>query len=230
MGFQTQVNLQQAPAVEGDFASSNPFRSTPSPEGGFVAGAAGVVVGQFGWVQSDGVTVLNTGAGKPDGFVHRSENALISNYLAESGMTIPAGFPVVLLNGGDFWDKVTVSAATRLQKAFAKFQDGTMQPAAAGSTIAGASVTGSIATTTLTVTAVASGTLLVGDLIAGANVTAGTYITAQLTGTPGGIGTYTVSISQTAASATVTSTSYIETNGVIQRAASVGELAVVSLV
>lgn len=66
-----------------------------------------------------------------------------------------------------------------------------------------ASVTGSIAGTTLTVTAVASGSLVVGQLITGANLAAGTYITALGTGT-GGVGTYTVGTSQTAASATIT--------------------------
>ena len=66
-----------------------------------------------------------------------------------------------------------------------------------------ASVTGSISTTTLTVTAVASGTISVGDVISGPGVTAGTYITAILTGT-GGVGTYTVSASQTVASETIT--------------------------
>lgn len=65
-----------------------------------------------------------------------------------------------------------------------------------------ATVTGSIAATTFTVTAVASGTLAVGQYLSGANVAAGTYITALGTGA-GGTGTYTVSVSQTAASATV---------------------------
>jgi hypothetical protein len=63
-------------------------------------------------------------------------------------------------------------------------------------------VTGSIATTTLTVTAVTSGTLAVGMTLSGPNITAGTTITAILSGS-GGIGTYTVSISQTAALDTV---------------------------
>lgn len=68
-------------------------------------------------------------------------------------------------------------------------------------------VTGSIATTTLTVTAVSSGKLDAGQTISGSGVTAATKITAQLTGTPGGIGTYTVDTSQTASSTTVTATS-----------------------
>lgn len=64
-------------------------------------------------------------------------------------------------------------------------------------------VTGAIATTTLTVSAVTSGSLAVGDIISGTGVTAGTTITALGTGT-GGVGTYTVSVSQTVASTTIT--------------------------
>lgn len=65
-----------------------------------------------------------------------------------------------------------------------------------------AAVTGGIATTTLTVSAVTSGALSVGQTITGTGVSAGTRIVAQLTGTTGGVGTYTVNISQTVASAT----------------------------
>jgi len=64
-------------------------------------------------------------------------------------------------------------------------------------------VTGSISGTTLTVSAVTSGGIVLGDVISGTNVTAGTYITAFLTGT-GGAGTYTVSASQTVSSTTIT--------------------------
>lgn len=63
-------------------------------------------------------------------------------------------------------------------------------------------VTGSISGTTLTVSAVTTGTLAVGQTIAGTGVTAGTSITAFGTGT-GGVGTYTVSASQTVASTTI---------------------------
>ncbi len=60
-----------------------------------------------------------------------------------------------------------------------------------------ASITG----TTLDVVTVASGTIAVGDLIYGSGVQPGTRITALGTGT-GGVGTYTVSVSQTVAAAT----------------------------
>ncbi len=64
-------------------------------------------------------------------------------------------------------------------------------------------MTASIAGTTMTVSAVISGAYAVGQVISGTGVTAGTSITALGTGT-GGIGTYTVSQSQTVASTTIT--------------------------
>lgn len=138
MTFQTQVNAQQAPAIAGDFASSNPRASVVAPEGGFVAGAAGVTVGRFAWVGVDGLTVLNTAAsGVPNGFVHREQQALIPTYLAESGNVIPVGRPVTLQRTGDYFVTATVGAAAVGQKAFAKLADGTAQFANAGATVAG---------------------------------------------------------------------------------------------
>ena len=64
--------------------------------------------------------------------------------------------------------------------------------------------TGSISGTTLTVSAVTNGVLTVGSAISGTGITAGTKITAYGSGT-GGAGTYTVDISQTVASTTITS-------------------------
>jgi len=63
--------------------------------------------------------------------------------------------------------------------------------------------TASIAGTTMTVSGVSSGTLVIGATLSGTGVTAGTRITAFLTGS-GGTGTYTVSASQTTASTTIT--------------------------
>jgi len=83
-------------------------------------------------------------------------------------------------------------------------------PAGVGVLTSGTSVstattafTASISTTTMTVTAVASGTIAVGQVIAGTGVTAGTTITALGTGT-GGVGTYTVNVSQTVTSTAIT--------------------------
>jgi hypothetical protein len=63
-----------------------------------------------------------------------------------------------------------------------------------------ASITGSITGTTLTVSAVASGTITPGEAITGTGIAANTTITNQLTGTTGGVGTYTLSSSATVSS------------------------------
>lgn len=66
--------------------------------------------------------------------------------------------------------------------------------------------TGAIASTTLTVSAILTGgaaPIQAGQTLTGSGVTA-TYIVGQLTGTPGGIGTYQVADSQSAASTTIT--------------------------
>jgi len=67
-----------------------------------------------------------------------------------------------------------------------------------------ASFTASIVTTTLTVSAISAGAIFPSMQISGTGVTAGTRIVAQLTGTAGGTGTYTVSTSQTVTSTAMT--------------------------
>jgi hypothetical protein len=76
---------------------------------------------------------------------------------------------------------------------------------------AGATFTGSISSNTLTVTAVTGGTISIGQVLSGTGVSTGTTITAFVSGT-GGTGTYTVSISQTTSSTTITA---VATPGVV---------------
>ena len=77
-----------------------------------------------------------------------------------------------------------------------------------------AEFTASITGTTMTVTAVASGTIKVGVRILGSGVSLNTTITAFVSGTSGGVGVYTVSISQTVSSTTITSDGFpITRNG-----------------
>lgn len=66
--------------------------------------------------------------------------------------------------------------------------------------------TASIAASTMTVTAISSGSLAVGQVISGVGVTQYTIITAQLTGTAGSTGTYTVSKGQTVSSVSMSAT------------------------
>jgi hypothetical protein len=67
---------------------------------------------------------------------------------------------------------------------------------------ADAAFTGSIAGATMTITEVALGALAVGSILLGNNLASGTVVTALVTGT-GGVGTYTVSPSQTVASQSI---------------------------
>ena len=73
------------------------------------------------------------------------------------------------------------------------------------STPSSAVFTGSTSGTTLTVTAITNGTITAGQTLFGVGVTAETVITALGTGT-GGLGTYTINLSQTVASVQMNST------------------------
>lgn len=65
---------------------------------------------------------------------------------------------------------------------------------------------GSITGTTLSVTSVVSGAISVNTVLSGAGITAGTTVLAFVSGTNGGVGSYTVSVSQTVASTTINGT------------------------
>jgi hypothetical protein len=225
-GFQVGVNVQPAPAVAGDFASSNPRYSVLAGPGGLVAGSSGVTIGAFAWLSSSSIdqdsapTIVNNfGSGPVGGFVHREQQGLITTFLSDATMSIPSGFPLTLMSGGDYWVKNSgATEAVPGQYAYANLANGLASFAAANSasTASGSSssvaastfsVTGSISGNVLTVTNVTSGTLVNGATISGTNVATGTQIVLQLSGTTGGVGTYAVSIpEQTVASTTVSGT------------------------
>lgn len=221
MGFQKQINLTPAPAVAGDFASSNPRVTVLAGAGGLVAGALGVTVGKFAWIDDNGITVQSFGTATkaPNGFIHREQQALIQTYLAESGVNIPVGFPVILHNEGDFWAKLAGDNAATIGSAiYADYSNGDVCAVAAPG---GASVTASIGSTNtaalgatftasadtdatrLVVTSV-TGLISIGDIVSGTGITAGTTILSQVSGTTGGAGTYQLSATNTASAATVT--------------------------
>jgi hypothetical protein len=219
-GFQTQVHNELAPAVEGDFASSNPRSSVLAGPGGLVAGQFGAVVGRFGWVGPDFKTVdtFATGPVAPDGILHRNENALITLYLGIASMLIPQGFMVALFDGGDFWVKnLGPAALTKGATVYAGYLDG----GAYSSAPSGASGTGSIGSTNtaaigststgsvvddnpnqIDLTSV-TGVISVGDTITGDGIPENTEVTAIISGT-GGAGRYEVSNQITSDAATVT--------------------------
>lgn len=210
-GFQKQVNLTPAPAVAGDFASSNPRVTVLAGPGGLVAGVGGVTVGKFAWVAPDGVTVYSHGtkAVAPSGFVHREQQGLIQQYLGEASMNIPVGFPVILHNGGDFWAVNGGAGAFTVGDAvYANYADGTVAQSAATNATAtasmGATFTASGSGTNLTVSAV-TGVLSIGETLSGTGIPAGTTIVSQTSGTTGGAGVYVTSQATTISAATATS-------------------------
>ena len=241
-GFQVAVNLQNPPAIQGDFASSNPRRSMPAPPGGYVAGVNGLVIGNFCWVQSDGLTLLNSGSGTPDGFVHNELQALITAYLGQYGMTIPYGLMATAMSSGDYYANTFTNTiqnptqSTKGQKAFANVASGIMTPAAAGSSLSTAwvgvghiTINASGVGGTLTVESTTSGTLAIGSVIY-SGAAAGTIITS------GSGASWQVNNAQTVANGTAMSaiSGWIETPFFITRGAPVGtagspSLSVISL-
>jgi len=228
--FPNVVNTVQAPAVAGDFCSSDPRGTVDFGPGGAVAGPNGLTIGLFAWADANNLTVSNAGAGLPTGFVHREQQALITTFLADSGMVIPAGLHCALTNWGDVWVKnAGATAAAINQKAYVNNATGAISFAATGSptqggtstastiavntsstaTIALNSVTGSISGAVLTVTAVGSGALFPGQTLSGGSSGTGyvdpaTTIVAQLTGTTGSTGTYSLSVAGAVTSTTIT--------------------------
>lgn len=228
---QSQVNVQPAPAVAGDFASTNPRSSVLAGPGGLVAGISGAIVARFAWVTDamvDGdnapASVNNYGTGPVAGFIHREQQGLITDYLQVSSMKVPAGFPITVMDSGDYWVvNDGAAAAYPGQKAYANFADGkaTFAATASASTAsatgsiaagAGASAVGVIQNSIFTATGTLSGTFVIGGVLSGSGVVAGTRIVSQLLPllsgeTVGGLGRYTVSIAgQSVASTTISET------------------------
>lgn len=107
---------------------------------------------------------------------------------------------------------LNLSAATSYSAAAALIAQGlnASQPVAASVTgaiaPATAAVTASIAGNVMTVNAVASGTLVPGAILTGPGVAAGTTVTSQLSGLPGGTGTYAVSVAQVLPNSSISAT------------------------
>lgn len=226
MPFQTVVNIQPAPAVEGDFASADPRFAVLAGPGQLVAGPNGMIVGRFAWLDGTYTQASSTGSGAPAGFASRRgnmANSIITVFLAESTMLVPKGMGVTLYREGDFWVKNSgTNEVVPNMKAYANNATGLVTFAATGtipqdfsvtgSIAAGAgSVTGSIADNLMTVTVVGSGTIQIGGTITGSGVATGTVVTSQVSGTANGVGVYTV----TPPGQTVASTTLTEAHGVL---------------
>lgn len=215
-GFQTHINQQPAPGVEGDWASNNPFASAVQPiAGGYrVAAGQSVRCGYFAWGAADGLVYSSLAAavaigGALMGFVCRQANepsVVITTFLGESRMTLQDGMPCTLLEVGDFYVQLPGAAAGSAVFALeatgapSLVDDGTTSPTgfvavsqAKVNAVSNAAAGVTIAAQTGIMTVVganASGLIEAGQRITGAGVPANTYVTAQLTGAAGGVGTY----------------------------------------
>lgn len=193
MGFQTQVNQFPSPGLEGGFASNNPYSSVVAGNSALISDGT-VRVSSFAW-QVSGVAYGYSLTGVvPDGFVSNENQALITTWLAETSMIMPAGLPVTMYDRGDFWARSVFTEATIGQKVYANLLSGKIMAAATGAfpvTPSGVSgtITASFATSIMTVTAT-SVYLAKGMLITGTGIPPGTYISSQLTGSAGSTGTY----------------------------------------
>lgn len=228
MPFQSVVNTDPAPAIEGDFASANPRRSLLAGPSQFVAGPGGLTVGRFAWAN----TVTNyannfNNGGLLMGFVHRNQPVVITAWLGEAVMTVTQGLEVTLFDGGDYWARFA-AGATIGQKVYANTATGVVTAAATGAPTT-ATVTANFTSGSPTMTVTAGSGLLIGQPVTGTGIPAGTYISAFGTGT-GGTGTYTLSANATATNTgvTVTYASTVETQFYVHSLAASGELAKIS--
>lgn len=243
-GFQTLVNNQPAPGQPGDFYGVNPravVLSANTPLGSAGAGAAGAVgqlvapaggliVGHFAWADlTTGVVSQSYDANGQLGFLHREEQCIITTYLGFSTYMVNQGFPVTLFSQGDFWG-LFAAGATPGQRVYADPDTGALLAATDGSPPAvvsatgsiGASFTGVVAANVLTASAV-TGYLSPGDIVTGAGV-AGVALGPQLTGTPGGAGTYTLTNGNVASEAMTSTSTVLDATAVTTGSLGVGDV------
>lgn len=238
MGFQKTVNRQPGVGQAGDFSDSNIRSVVLAGPGGFIAGplGRGPIIGHFAWGDQrdsgvgEGQTAFSNYRGELTaeiGFVGRQGNsAIITQYLDETTEYVQPGLIVSLFNTGGFF-ALFAAGATPGQKVFAMYKDGEAVAGTAGaSTTVATSTAASLASTgVLTVAATITGTFAPGLVVTDA---AGhSYaITAQLTGTIGGAGTYQTTLTGvTQGSGTVTAADRVETAYYVDSPAAAGELA-----
>lgn len=155
MPFQTTVNANPAPGLEGGWASANVHTSMLVPGNGdpalstytaWVAGAAGLIVGRFGFANLTTGAVTNAAPAVAAnlmrvGFVHRYHPVVIVTHLGQTANALYQGQEVDITDGGDFWCRFP-NGGTPGQKVFASTTDGT----AIGTAVAGGTVAGGVET------------------------------------------------------------------------------------
>jgi hypothetical protein len=230
-GFQTVVNQQPAPGVLGDFASTNPYSSVLTAAGGLTAPVGGLTVGNFFWVGPAGQTSQSYVAGWQIAFLGRNEQALITQFLGQSTLVVPAGFMVVGFTGGDFW-AYFANGATALATVYADETTGAPEMSATNTVTGEIGFTGTASFATvggvgqMTLATITSGIVTLGDLIVATGVTTGTSVVALVSGTANTVGAvYSMSATPTteAAEATTTQSNVLNVTAVLTGGLSVGD-------
>lgn len=237
MAFQTSVATQQSPGIEGGFYGDNPIFTLTNPdEGQFVAGAAGVTIGQFAWADVTNGQVTSTHPGKAAalvryGFVHRDQPAVIAGLLVGTSNLVVAGQGIDLLEDGPMWARFA-GGATIGQKVYMAYADGSCSSAATGSA---ATATRTVATTNGSNTISYSG----GQIYPGQPISGSGIPSNSIVGTVNvAAGTATLVLSTTGAAAnasatatgvTATITTNYETAWTVRSTAGNGELAKISV-
>lgn len=229
MAFQTSVATQQSPGIEGGFYGTNPrFSLTTPDEGQFVAGSAGVTIGQFAWVDTTNGQVSSAHPGKAaalvrHGFVHRDQPAVIAGLLVGTSNTVVAGQAIDLLEDGPVWARFAAGAAIG-NKVYMNYADGACIAAATGSA---ATVTRSVTTTSGSATiSYTGGAIYPGQPVSGTGIPANAYIVSV----NAAAGTAVLSAAATASgTVTGTFTTNFETAFTVRSVAGNGELAKISV-
>jgi hypothetical protein len=118
-GTQQSVTLTMSRGMKGDLYGN---QKQYSPTQGFLAGADGVVIGNYCWGISTGTTTTNTvtnvkGTNTLDaGFVVRSQSTPMPNSAATFGysMNIDAGYHVTIISQGSLINEVLIAAGHTL--------------------------------------------------------------------------------------------------------------------
>lgn len=228
MAFQTSVASQQSPGIEGGFYGTNPHYTLTNPdEGMWVAGSAGVTIGQFAWANTANGQVTSAHPGVTTvrvGFVHRDQAAVISGLLVGSSNTVVAGQGIDLVSDAPVWGRFA-GGATIGQKVYANYADGALK-AAATATPATATFTATTVSGSANLSAV-TGAAYAGEPISGTGIAAGAYLVSV----DPVAGTAVMSANATASNAgvTVTRTTNFETEFTVRSTAGAGELAKISV-
>lgn len=232
MAFQTVVNANPAPGIEGGWASVNDHFSMQTPSNGdpalpnypaWIVGAGGATIGRFVFadpVSGTATSTAPTAATFRVGFAHRYHPTIITPFLGSSSVTLYQGQEIDILDSGDVWARFAAGAAFGA-KVFASYADGSAIAGVAGTPPTATGVTATTTSGSAALTNVAGGTLVVGQPISGTGIPAGTRVIAV----SGSGATMSANATASAAGVAITQTTAVETRWWVHSVAAPGDIA-----